>query len=309
MSLCMIVAPQNVHWVLDRIAHEIGDRYGEDTQYCYDLNSIPVADSYFVTHYSLLPQVLLKVNPATSKITCFFTHESVPIATMKEHMNLCHAVVCENTVEYEHLLADGILPELLHMVVECSNPYIFRPHSRTGEGAVLVSSACYPRKNPALLLKVMKKCLDRKFIVVGKNWTKEDFPINVTYHDSIPYEDYPALYGQCDVFLSCATLEGGGPGGLIEAMHSNLIPVVSDTGNAREYIVDGYNGFIFTTNAHPQQVVDLIQSAYKHAPQESLPYNDVWQTVQHYNWESYAEQMKEIIDGTTDHSDCTTLPY
>jgi glycosyltransferase involved in cell wall biosynthesis len=308
MSLCMIVAPQNTHWVLDRIAKEVGSRYGGEVSYCYDLNAIPKADSYFVTHYSLLTKVFATVNPAFHKVTCLFTHESVPLHVMKDVMNLCHRVVCENQVETQHLKDAGINPNLLSMVVECSDPVLFRPHSRTGKGAVLVSSAYYPRKNPKLLREVIEACVDLDFIVVGKNWPKENFPLNVTYHEDVPYESYPEIYGKCDVFLSCAKLEGGGPGGLIEAMHSNIFPVVSDTGNAREYIVDGYNGHIFPIDATATQISELIRKAYKADIQESLPYNDIWQTVQHYNWDAYASQMKDIINGTDDYTDCETQP-
>lgn len=297
MSLCMIVAPQNIHWVLDTIAKEIGSRYGEEVSYCYDLDNIPKADNYFVTHYSLLPKVFKVANPAYHKITCFFTHESVPIATLKDVMNLCHAIVCENQVEFNHLVDSGINSEILYIVVECADNIKFKPHQRTGKGAILVSSACYPRKNPDLVLNIMQSMPDNRFILIGKDWRESVFPSNVTYYDNISYENYPKLYSECDVYLSCSTLEGGGPGGLIESMHSNLFPVVSDTGNAREYITNNYNGFIFPINATSEQVVELIKSAYEMNPQESLPYNDVWQTIQFYNWESYARKMKSIING------------
>jgi glycosyltransferase involved in cell wall biosynthesis len=304
MSLCMIVASQNQHWVLDRIAKEIGSRYGKEVSYCYDLDNIPTADNYFVTHYSLLPKVLLRVNPAKAHITCFFTHESVPISAMKDYMNLCYAVVTENMVEFRHLIEAGINPDLLHTVIECSDNHLFRPHSRTGKGKVLISSACYARKNPRLLNEIIKLSPDMNFKVIGKDWNGNLIQLpNVEYLDNLPYENYPEEYGKCDVFLSCATLEGGGPGGLIEAMHSNLFPVVSDTGNSREYIMQGYNGFIFPIDSKPEAIVSIIKDAYKASPQDSLPYNDIWQTVQHYTWDYYAVQMKEIIDGLTDHSE------
>jgi glycosyltransferase involved in cell wall biosynthesis len=306
----MIVAGQNKHWVLDRIAKEIGGRYGSDVSYCYDISNIPVADSYFVTHYSLLPAVFRKVNPAFKKVICFFTHESVPIASLKDVMNLCYAVVTENKVEWEHLIEAGIKSNILHTVIECADNKKFRPHSRTGNGKVLISSAYYPRKNPRLLLEVIQSLPEVQFKIIGKDWriVFTSFK-NVEYLESLDYEKYQEEYEKCDVFLSCATLEGGGPGGLIEAMHSNLVPVVSDTGNAREYIIDRYNGFIFPVDAKAETVAELIKMAYKTQLQESLPYNDIWQTVQHYNWDTYAEQMKEIIDGKTDHSDCETFSW
>jgi glycosyltransferase involved in cell wall biosynthesis len=173
---------------------------------------------------------------------------------------------------------------------------------------VLISSACYPRKNPGLINNVINACPDLKFTIIGKDWPEYiTSRANVDYKNNLEYEKYQDEYEKCDVFLSCATLEGGGPGGLIEAMLSNIVPVVSDTGNARQYIVDGYNGFIFPTDANSDVVAEMIRKAYEANPQDSLPYNDIWQTAQHYTWDFYALQMKEIIDGTTDHSNSATL--
>lgn len=292
-KLVCCVAAQNIHWVLDRIAKEVGSRFSEDTLYCYDLYNIPQAEHYFVTHYSLLPRVLGKVNPVMSKVHCFFTHESVPVASLVHAMNLCASVICENEVEFKRLIAYGINPSILHMVPEGANPEMFKPHARTGEGSILISSACYPRKNPELLKSVINLLPNRKFILVGKDW--KNLPSNVEYHENFVYESYPGKYSYCDIFLSCATLEGGGPAGLIEAMHANLVPVVSDTGNAHEYITNGYNGFIFPINENPEEIVKLIEKSYTLSPQNTMPYNDIWQTVRQFTWDAYALQMKEIM--------------
>ena len=82
---------------------------------------------------------------------------------------------------------------------------------------------------------------------------------------------------------------------MIEAMHSNVFPVVSDVGNAREYIVQGYNGFIFRLDATPEKVAELIEQAYLRNPKLIPPYNDVSDTVAHYTWENYRAQMRSII--------------
>jgi glycosyltransferase involved in cell wall biosynthesis len=144
----------------------------------------------------------------------------------------------------------------------------------------------------------MRELSHRNFTVIGKAWERYvDFPGNVKYYNTIEYDKYPEIYNTCDIFLSCAVMEGGGPAGLIEAMHSNLFPVVSDTGNAREYIIHRYNGLIFPIDSDYRTICDLIEMAYTLTPQETLPYNDVWQTVRDYTWENYALQMSSIIKG------------
>lgn len=291
----MIVAPQNVHWVLDRIAHEVGDRLAGEVVYTNFPLAVPEASNYFVTHYTLVPKLLRQVNPAHARIVCLFTHESTPVANYLDALNLCHAIICENNAEFDRLLRYGVRPELLHMVVEGGDPARFQPHQRTGTGSILVSSACYARKNPPLFFEVTRLLPERKFVLVGKDWDPNELPLNVEYHDRVDYARYPELYAGCDVFLSCSTLEGGGPASLIEAMHANIMPVVSDTGNAREYIVPGYNGFIFPVDASAERVAQLVERAYTLNPKFVPPYSDVSDTVAHLTWENYARQVAQVF--------------
>ena len=103
------------------------------------------------------------------------------------------------------------------------------------------------------------------------------------------------MYQKCSVYLSCSKLEGGGPNSLIEAMHANLIPVVSDTGNARDYIVHGTNGFIFPVDSTAEHVASLIERAFKFNPKRNFPFHDIWQTVRDFTWTNYANQVAEYL--------------
>lgn len=292
MKICFIVAPQNKDTILDRIAHEIWKAF-EDAIYHYGVADVPRADHYFVTHYSMLPQVLSQVNPGITPVTAFYTHNKGNLIGYLDAFNLCHAVVAESPEGMKELASIGVNQNLLHFVPEGGDNEAFQPHARKADGAILICGTNYAdgRKNPEMLQKICFDLLpNRRFLFVGNNWENI-----VEEAHTVPYEKYPKLFSECSVYLSCSKLEGGGPNSLIEAMHANLVPVVSDTGNARQYIVDGYNGFIFGHDATPEQVAELIEKAYKLAPQDSLPYADVWQTVQNCTWKNYSLQMKEII--------------
>lgn len=297
MTICFVVHENNRGTILDRIAHEIGKGF-EDAIYCYDQNNVPKVDHYFITHYSMLPNVLKQVNPGITPVTCFFTHDKGGLVNYVEAFNLCHAVVAESPEGEELLISLGVNPNLVHFVAEGGDNERFKPHQRKDDGAVLISSRNYEdgRKNPELIKKVIDLLPHRKFYFLGDGWDKSLEPReNIIHHHKIPYENYYGIYGACSVFLSCAKLEGGGPNSLIESMHANLIPVVSDTGNARQYIQHGYNGFIFPVDSTPEYVASLIERAYKFRPQDQLPFNDVWRTVTQYTWPNFAKQMKEII--------------
>lgn len=297
MTLCLIVHPNNKDAILDRIAHEIGKSFNEPI-YHYGTENVPRADHYFVTHYSMLPKVMAQVNPGITPVTSFFTHDKGNLIEYVDIFNLCHSVIAESPEGINILRDLGVKQELLHFVPEGGDNLAFQPHARTQEGPILICGTNYAdgRKNPDLVMQVMELLQDKyRFRLIGKNWSSN----NIDQLD-VPYEKYPEEYKNCSVYLSCSKLEGGGPNSLIEAMHSNLVPVVSDTGNARQYIVDGYNGFIFPLDATAEQIAELIEKAYKLNPQDSIPYNDVWQTVRNYTWENYSLNMKEII--TNDYS-------
>jgi len=296
MKICFVVSKNNKGGILDRIAKEIRRGF-EDVIYYYsshperETELLPKADHYFVTHYALLPMVMAQVNPAVTPVTCFFTHDKGGLFHYVDQFNLCHAVVAESIQGEELLLSLGVRPELVCYVPEGGDSERFKPHQRTEDGAILVCGTNYEdgRKNPDLIHQIYKLS-GRKFMFIGKGWPDGD-------GKEIPYSQYPEEYARCSVYLSCSKLEGGGPNSLIEAMHANLIPVVSDTGNARDYIQHGYNGFIFPVDSRPSYVAKLIERAYEFRPQDQLPFNDVWRTVTQFTWANFAMQMKEIILG------------
>lgn len=302
MKICFVVHENNRGTILDRIAHEIGKAFDEPI-YHYDTKgmmlNLPKADHYFVTHYSMLPKVLDEVNPDIYPVTVFFTHNKGNIQNYIEQLNLCHSVIAESPEGQDLLIALGVRPELVHFVPESGDNEAFKPHQRTDDGAVLVCGTNYAdgRKNPELIGKVINLLQNRKFILVGNNWDNLSIEKSLATICTYDYIAYPEVFNKCSIYLSCSKLEGGGPNSLIEAMHANLIPVVSDTGNARQYIQHGYNGFIFPVDAKAEHVAELIEEAYRFRPQDNLPFNDVWRTVTQYTWPNYALQMKEIITG------------
>lgn len=295
MKLCLIVHPNNQGTILDRIAHEIGASF-EEPIYHYGPENLPKAEHYFITHYSMLPKVLEQVNPSITPVTCFFTHDKGGLEAYVEAFNLCHSVVAESPEGEELLLSLGVDARILHFVPEGGDVLRFKPHQRRDDDPILVCGRNYEdgRNNPKLIEEIINWLPSRKFWILGDGWNFTS-PNVLLQHQ--PYENYGGVNDACSVYLSCSKLEGGGPNSLIEAMHANLVPVVSDTGNARQYIQHGYNGFIFPVDSTAEYVASLIERAYSFKPQDQLPFNDVWKTVGQYTWANYSLQMKEIITG------------
>jgi glycosyltransferase involved in cell wall biosynthesis len=130
----------------------------------------------------------------------------------------------------------------------------------------------------------------RDFLLIGRGWQAYDrFPElsalpNFQYSEA-PYDAYPELYAQMDVFVSPARLEGG-PIPLVEAMMSNAVPVASRTGFAPDLIRHGENGFLFDTEAPTAVICDLIEKAY------SLQ-GDIRATALHCSWDNFAQGIQD----------------
>ena len=181
-------------------------------------------------------------------------------------LNFADKVICLNSAVYNELASLGVLKNKLEIYHMASDPELFLPKIRTGNGCVGFCMNYLERKNPELVIAIIKGMPSKEFILIGPNWKKysrfkeiENLP-NFAYYD-VPYEEYPELYHKMDVFVSTSYLEGG-PVPLLEAMLSNVVPVVSNTGFARDLIIHGKNGFLFETNEEAGTVIDLINKAF-----------------------------------------------
>ena len=88
--------------------------------------------------------------------------------------------------------------------------------------------------------------------------------------------------------LSTSKLEGG-PVPLLETMLSNMAPVVSKTGYCTDIIQHGYNGYLFDINATVDEVVPLIEQAYKLS-------TNTRESVIDFTWEKYSEKIDDLFD-------------
>lgn len=289
-KLNIIVPPQNKNWILDTMAKEIAVRHDGQANVLYNYDHLPMDSTVFVMHYSILP-IIFGLNPNIERVGVYFTHESVAAEAFLTHLNRCVSVIVSTDVTAHRLVSLGVKPEIIHVVPEGSSPDKWPSHRRL-ERKVLISHAFYPRKNPDLILSVIKAMPERQFVLLGKGWSEwERFSelselSNLEIKMDVPYEDYPAIYEECDVYFSASLVEGGGPHSLIEAMMCNMVPVVSTTGNYREYIFNTYNGLLFNQNIKLEEIVELINIAFTID-------TDVSKTVRGFTWKMFA---KEIFD-------------
>jgi glycosyltransferase involved in cell wall biosynthesis len=280
-------------WILDAICREVDQFVEARTAFVGLDEPFPSADVYFYSHYGYFREALLhrpEVHHARNIL--FYTHPRelwYSNAELKYCLNQSDAIISMCSRFADHIIDDGVDPDLVEVGLLGADPTVFRSHQR-GNGAVGFCSSYLPRKNGERLLELVQSMPDQSFVLCGRNWHEwqrfgELLALSNFKYLQIAYEDYPAFYNSLDVFVSLSTLEGG-PVPLIEAAMSNVVPVCSNTGHAADIIQHGVNGFIFDPAASIAEVVELIGRAQRLQ-------TDVRQTVEHLTWERFSTQVQQ----------------
>jgi glycosyltransferase involved in cell wall biosynthesis len=151
---------------------------------------------------------------------------------------------------------------------------------------VVLASRYGPRKGLELLPELIREMPDWNFIALGRNW--EEF-IDLTGLSSLSNFSYILFdkktrsenFSKAGVFLSLSNLEGG-PVPLIEAMLLDLIPIATDTGFARDLIVDNENGFLLKQCPSVNEVKEAIQNSSSISEKPSA-------VVKHLTWDRFSQ--------------------
>ena len=292
-----VVHDKSRGWILDAICREIGSRQTDSWKVVYYPDRGPDAKYYFFSHHSLFETFVERESDKVggAQIFVWYTHPRVETPASVANLLLAFdratkvIFTCESNRQI--WLERGLPPDKTVVILGAADPKFFRFHER-GNGVVGLSSSFYERKNPDILLEVMKLLPHRQFVLLGRNWNQyalfEEMRAlpNFTYK-SAPYREYADIYSTFDVFLSMSRLEGG-PIPLIEAMMSNAVPVASRTGFAPEIIRHGDNGFIFDLDAPAETIAAMIEAAYDLT-------GNIRETVEHLTWDNLSASVVKLV--------------
>ena len=229
-----------------------------------------------------------------SKNYVWFTHIEYEKHQVKEKalinsLKKVTGIFCTNSSVKNYLIKKGCEPKKVHLVLGAADPNLFSYKKDATRDKVGFCSAFYDRKNPEKIYELVKLMTEYNFILVGKGWSNyENFQEmlslpNFTYVEPLDYSEYPNLYSEMKVFVSTSDIEGG-PIPLMEAMMSNVMPVVSDTGFASDIIINGKSGYIFPVNENIEIIANLVKKAF-------LNKNDVRQSVLNYSWKNFSRKI------------------
>jgi len=284
-------------WILGAKAKRLSKYFGSESEVVFSrkFKGLPIANGYFFLHQKYFAKAL-RYNPHLKKVKCMtmFTHPEWNKFYSKSHAKYtlinAHKVVCLNKNMADELIEIGIPESKIEVCHIGSCPDFFVSKNAKRGNTVGFCCGYYERKNPELIIKLVRQTPDINFILVGRDWNKyEKFDEliqmpNFTYYENVAYEDYPSLYHKMDVFVSPSFLEGG-PVPLLEAMLCNVVPVASNTGFCPDIIKHGKNGFLFDPyNDSISHVQGLIKKAL------CLKADTRAYVVKH-SWENYGNKL------------------
>jgi glycosyltransferase involved in cell wall biosynthesis len=289
-------------WILDRIGKEIYEAMSaKNTKVIRFGDSIPENTLVFFTHYNFFIESLLLDRNFAVQRRCFvyFTHFENRKHNLTDQIIACSmrrvcGIVCMNSGLKRKLATLGVPDNKLHVLVAGANAaqFVGERTSSSGKKKVCMVSAYYPRKNPELILELVKMRSDLDFFLLGPNWDAYS-GINRLLNApnfkwlELEYSEYGDFYRQMDVFFSPSFLEGG-PIPLIEALMSGVPSVVSETGFGRDVIENGENGFVFPINTSPLEISEMIDKA-------TLLHVDREKIVKNNSWSAFSEKVVEIM--------------
>lgn len=257
--------------------------------FCY----FPKADLHFFMQQDLL---LFSFDKGwVSYKDCIFvryTHNNKDISHYIGCLKAATLITVENSQLREEMIALGINKEKIHI----------RPHPirwahfkniRVTEKMrdVIFVSNFYRRKRPDIIADLVLANPSISFTIYGKHWETftrfeklQTLP-NFIYRQ-FDFEEYPRVLAEHRVFCSVSDIEGG-PVPLLESITAGLIPVVSDTGYARDVLPESYSKYIVPVSPNINMLSQVINLAL-------VETHTVVDTTK-YSEESYVKFVRDSI--------------
>lgn len=167
-----------------------------------------------------------------------------------------------------------------------SGPYIADPY-------VLILGECKPRKNPNMIIEVIRAMGDIEFVIHGRGWHEYLTNQGIDKLENLKIVQFkitnnPQLVREASAYLSLSELEGG-PFSTLESLSSGTPVVVTDTGWNKEIVKSGF-GTVLSQTFTLNQVVTAINEAIKlKSKVRSL---DLLKGE--FTWESLGQKLYEV---------------
>lgn len=237
-------------------------------------------DCLFVNQSSYFKALLstsIRFIPEKSRV--LYTHKSNEEIEDLEQIKMLqrtNKIFVLNSKIKKDLIVSGISEDKITTVFGAIDRKVYYPinyfnknGSLVADPYVLVSGDCKPRKNPNMIIDVIRTMSDIKFVIHGRGWQEylaNQGTNNLENLKVVQFEiaNNPQLVREALVYLSLSELEGG-PFPTLESLASGTPVVVTDTGWNKEIVKSGF-GTVLSQTPTLSEVVTAINEAIKLKP-------------------------------------------
>lgn len=201
---------------------------------------------------------------------------------------------------YDFFIRNGIYPAAIAIPGVDKEFFSIEPeHVKKDKLTIALIGRLYQsgRKGEKWFMPLLKQ-VGKKFnwMIIGDRWNlsfESSFfrQYDIRYYKTPSRREYYKLFEEIDIFLSLSKIEGG-PMPLIESMAAGVIPVVSNTGFAKEVITNGKNGFVYPVG----KIKTLVEILSFLSGEELGKYRQLAkQAAKPYTWESFVSKVTKVI--------------
>jgi glycosyltransferase involved in cell wall biosynthesis len=230
------------------------------------------------SYFKALLSTTIRFIPENSRV--LYTHRSIEEIEDFEQIKMLQRVnkifVLNSKIKAD-LISSGISDDKIITVFGAIDRKVYHPvnyFNKSGSLAVdpyvLISGDCKPRKNPNMIIEVIRRMRDVKFVIHGRGW--QEYLTNQKIDELenlkvIQFEitNNPQLVREASAYLSLSELEGG-PFPTLESLASGTPVVVTDTGWNKEIVKSGF-GTVLSLTFTINEVITAINEAIKLKPQ------------------------------------------
>jgi glycosyltransferase involved in cell wall biosynthesis len=232
------------------------------------------------SYFKALLSTTIRFIPENSRV--LYTHKSLEEIEDFEQIKMLQRVnkifVLNSKVKAD-LVLSGISAGKITTVFGAIDRKVYYPVNNFNKSGslevdpyVLITGDCKPRKNPNMIIEVIRIMSDVKFIIHGRGWQECLTNQRIDELENLKVIQFeiknnPQLVREASAYLSLSELEGG-PFPTLESLASGTPVVVTDTGWNKELVKSGF-GTVLSQTFTISEVITAINEAIKLKPQVS----------------------------------------
>ena len=264
---------------------------------------------YYITH-GYFDKSSKKIVEYLTKFYCDKTASELIVPTAKTYRLFKEKYKFEKNI---HIIPTGI--EVDRFFKENINPKIVTNLKKKlgitrNDTVIIFVGRLANEKNVEFLLnahqKIIKKNKNTKLLIVGDGPDKENLEDisrnlkidkNVIFTGKVAWEDIPCYYHISNLFTTASKSETQGLT-VIEAMASNIVPIVIEDDAFQGTIINGINGFIFRTEE--EYIKDILTLINDKKLRKSFSDQARIQS-EHLSSKAYAENVLTVYERAINH--------